>query len=398
MSSLTNKRILLGISGGIAAYKSAELVRKLITVGAEVRVIMTASAVEFITPLTFQALSGNPVATDLLDEKAEAAMGHIELARWADLILVAPCTADFLARLVQGRSDDLLGACCRAAACPLVVAPAMNRFMWDDPATKRNAEQAKQDGITILGPASGEQACGEVGEGRMLEPIELVRHLQDRFESGMLAGQQVVITAGPTYEDIDPVRYIGNRSSGKMGFAVAEAARDAGAKVILISGPVSLPDPERITCYRVRSAEDMYQSVMRAVVGADIYIGAAAVADYRPVNIEHKKIKKDGKRLQIELQPNKDILALVAALDNAPFTVGFAAETENLDQYAQKKQRDKGVDMVAANLVGRADSGFDSDHNQLKLFWQGGTLELPRANKTVLARLLIEQISRVFNA
>lgn len=385
--------MLLGISGGIAAYKSAELVRKLRGAGAEVRVVMTAAATEFITPLTLQALSGNPVGTDLLDERAEAAMGHIELSRWADIILIAPCTADFLARLVQGRSDDLLGACCLAAACRIAIAPAMNKNMWDDPATQRNLATAKRDDTLVFGPGSGEQACGEIGEGRMLEPEQLVACLAGGFESGLLAGQRVLVTAGPTYEDIDPVRYIGNRSSGKMGFAVAEAARDAGARVVLVAGPVALPDPERIACRRVRSALEMRQAVMAEVMHADLYISAAAIADYRPAQRQPQKIKKQGGGLQLELVPNPDILAEVAALEGGPFTVGFAAETEQLDRFAESKRLHKGVDLIAANLVGVTGVGFDSEQNQLKLFWSGGSLLLPNTSKANLARLLIERIA-----
>ncbi|HEY0675084.1 MAG TPA: bifunctional phosphopantothenoylcysteine decarboxylase/phosphopantothenate--cysteine ligase CoaBC, partial [Immundisolibacter sp.] len=326
MNALANKHILLGVTGGIAAYKAPELVRRLRDAGAQVRVVLTAAGSAFITPLTLQAVSGQPVHQELLSAEAESGMGHIELARWADLILIAPCTADFMARLAQGLAGDLLGACCLAARVPIAVAPAMNAGMWDAPATQRNLGQLRADGVQVLGPASGSQACGEVGAGRLLEPVELVERcaalVGDEPGPGPLAGRSVLITAGPTFEDLDPVRYLGNRSSGRMGFAVAQAARAAGAQVLLISGPVALADPAGVTVQRVRSALDMHRAVLDAVAGMDVFIGTAAVADYRPAQPAGHKIKKTRESLTVELVRNPDILAEVAARADRPFTVG----------------------------------------------------------------------------
>jgi phosphopantothenoylcysteine decarboxylase/phosphopantothenate--cysteine ligase len=392
MNYLSGKHILLGVTGGIAAYKSAELVRQLREQGAEVRVVMTAAATEFITPLTLQALSGNPVHTDLLDTDAEAAMGHIELARWADALLVAPATADFLARVVDGRADDLLAATCLACEAFIAVAPAMNRAMWENPATGDNIATLGKRGVLIMGPAEGLQACGESGPGRMLEPADLVTRLASLFQTGLLAGKRVLVTAGPTREAIDPVRYISNRSSGRMGFAVATAAAEAGAAVTLISGPVSLATPAGVQRIDVESAADMHAAVMREVACADIFISVAAVADYRPLVAAPHKIKKADPEISLDLVRNSDILAAVAALPDAPFTVGFAAETEALEVNAQHKRETKSIDMIAANTVG-SDQGFECEENALHVFWNQGEQRLPRADKTKLARQLIAVIA-----
>ncbi|HET8705748.1 MAG TPA: bifunctional phosphopantothenoylcysteine decarboxylase/phosphopantothenate--cysteine ligase CoaBC, partial [Pseudomonadales bacterium] len=322
MAALLQKHVVLGVTGGIAAYKSAEIIRRLRDQGAEVRVVMTAAAQQFITPLTLQALSGEPVHTDLLDPAAEAAMGHIELARWADVILVAPASADFLARVVVGRGDDLLTTLCLATKAPLVFAPAMNQQMWAAAATQANIQTLQTRGVKLIGPASGSQACGDVGLGRMVEPTDIVQQLPTCFDSGVLSGKKVVITAGPTREALDPVRFITNHSSGKMGFAIAEAAREAGAAVTLISGPVNLPTPDRVKRVNVVSAQDMLNASLEAVKEADIFIATAAVADYRPAQIAKQKIKKSGDELTIQLVKNPDIVATIAALPNKPFTVG----------------------------------------------------------------------------
>jgi phosphopantothenoylcysteine decarboxylase / phosphopantothenate---cysteine ligase len=395
MNYLTGKRVLLGVTGGIAAYKSAELVRQLRLSGAVVRVVMTAAATEFITPLTLQALSGNPVHTDLLDPAAEAAMGHIELARWADVLLVAPSTADFIARLANGRANDLLAAVCLACDAPIAVAPAMNRAMWENPATGENLATLQSRNIRILGPAAGLQACGETGPGRMLEPAELIGGLSAMFQNGVLAGRQVVVTAGPTREAIDPVRYLSNHSSGRMGFAVAGAAVEAGAGVTLISGPVSLATPAGVQRIDIESAADMYAAVLRAVTVADIFISVAAVADYRPAVVAPRKLKKDSAGVSLDLVRNPDILAAVAALPNAPFTVGFAAETEAIASNAQAKRLAKGVDLIAANRVGKG-LGFNSEENALHVFWEKGERKLPLTVKDKLARQLLNLIAEQF--
>ena len=395
MNYLSGKHILLGVTGGIAAYKSAELVRLLRSQGAAVRVVMTSAAHSFITPLTLQALSGNPVHSALLDPGAEAAMGHIDLARWADALLVAPATADFIARTVHGRADDLLAAICLACEAPLALAPAMNRAMWENPATCANIETLRDRGVRIFGPAAGEQACGETGPGRMLEPSQLVEDLSGLFRSGMLAGRRVLVTAGPTREAIDPVRYISNRSSGRMGFAVAAAAAAAGADVLLVSGPVGLETPLQVRRIDVESAAQMQQVVLEHVAGCDIFIGVAAVADYRPRTVAQHKLKKTAASMHLQLERNPDILAAVAALPAAPFTVGFAAETEQLAEHAQQKRLAKGIDMIAANAVGNG-MGFDVEDNALQLFWEGGGLELPLGSKAQLARQLVAVIADRF--
>jgi len=399
MEALVNKRILLGVTGSIAAYKAAELLRRLREVGAEVRVVMTRGATEFVTPMTFQALSGHPVHLELLDTEAEAGMGHIELARWADAILIAPASADFLARLTQGRADDLLSAICLASDVPLAVAPAMNTKMWQNPATQQNVRSLLARGVLLLGPDSGEQACGETGAGRLQAPEALLAGLAELFQSGVLSGKTVLVTAGPTREALDPVRYLSNFSSGKMGFSVAMAAAEAGARVILVSGPVSLPTPDHVQRLDVVSAQEMFDTVLTHIQGVDIFIATAAVADYRPVQVAPGKKKKNAERITLELEPTPDILAEVKARFPRLFCVGFAAETDALEEYAQEKLQRKGVEMIAANWVGPAASetegAFGSDNNALRLFWKDGGAELPVASKDKLARQLILQIAQL---
>ena len=391
MQTLTDKRILLGITGGIAAYKSAELVRRLRDHGAEIRVVMTPAATEFITPLTLQALSGNPVHTDLLDHAAEAAMGHIELARWADAVIIAPATANFIARLSNGLADDLLSTLCLATAAPLLVAPAMNRQMWQNPATQENIARLQARGVTLLGPASGAQACGETGPGRLIDPEELVQAIVSAGRTNRLAGVSVLVSAGPTREFIDPVRYISNRSSGRMGYAVAKAAEEAGAAVTLVSGPVSLTPPPRVRVIDITSSGQMHSEILDAAATCDIFISSAAVADYRTREAAPNKMKKKDSEPVLRLEKTPDILAEVAALPNAPFTVGFAAETENLHDNAKQKLKSKNLDMIAANRVGDG-LGFDVEENALEVFWPGGTQSLATAPKENLARQLMEII------
>lgn len=389
---LVNKRILLGVSGSIAAYKAAELVRRLHEAGAEVRVILTAGGAEFITPLTLQALSGNPVHSELLDREAEAAMGHIELARWADALVVAPASANLIARLAEGRADDLLSAVCLATEASVAVAPAMNRQMWLNPATQDNLQRLVARGVQRFGPAEGEQACGETGPGRLLEAEAIARLTADLFATGALAGRRVLVTAGPTQEAIDPVRYLSNRSSGKMGYAVAQAAAEAGAEVTLVSGPTALATPPRVERIDVRSAREMFEAVMARAADSDVFIASAAVADYRPAAAAEQKIKKDAETLVLELVRNPDILATVAAMDNAPFCVGFAAETEHVLEHARQKLQSKGLDMIAANLVGDG-LGFEAADNALSVIDADGVTELPTAPKQRLARQLISLIA-----
>ena len=398
MGTLTNKRLLLGVTGGIAAYKSADLVRRLRDAGADVQVIMTQAATEFITPLTLQALSGHPVHRHLLDTEAESGMGHIALARWADAILIAPASANFCARLAQGRAEDLLSAVCLATAAPVAVAPAMNRQMWDNLATQNNLTQLRQRDISLFGPAEGSQACGETGPGRMLEPAELVTHTAKLFDTGLMDNLRVVITAGPTWEAIDPVRLLTNRSSGKMGYALADAAAAAGARVTLISGPTSLTPPERVTTFNVVSARDMFEAVHAHLNHAQIFIGVAAVADYRVQEVAGEKIKKSAETLSLTLVRNPDILTSVTALSPAPYTVGFAAETHDLVAHARAKLVAKKLDLVAANLVGQTGSGFDADDNRLTLVDHAGSVELPLQSKQQLARLLIQHIATRYHA
>jgi phosphopantothenoylcysteine decarboxylase/phosphopantothenate--cysteine ligase len=393
MYNLANKRVLLGVTGGIAAYKGAELVRRLREQGAEVQVAMTRGAREFVTPLTFQALSGRPVRTELFSNEAEAAMGHIELARWADCVLVAPASANFIARLAAGLADDLLTTLCLATTAPIALAPAMNVQMWNNPATSANVRVLKERGVILFGPATGDQACGETGPGRMLEPGEQVEALTLLFQrEDRLRGQRVLITAGPTQEAIDPVRYISNRSSGRMGYALCKAALNAGAEVTLITGPVALEPPAGARVVQVRTALEMRDAVMAEAGQADIYIAAAAVADYRCAEDAATKIKKTAGILTLRLTPNPDILAEVAALPRAPFTVGFAAETESLREHAKAKLAGKHLDMIAANLVGEG-KGFERPDNALEVYWQGGERSLPLAAKERIATQLMELIA-----
>jgi len=391
---MQGKRILLGVTGGIAAYKSPDLVRRLRERGAEVQVVMTPAATEFITALTFQAVSGKPVRSSLWDTEAEAAMGHIELARWADLIIVAPATADFLARLASGQANDLLTTLCLATTAPVAVAPAMNHVMWSNPATQANVATLEQRRVLIFGPAAGDQACGEVGEGRMLEPLDLAARIDSALApTGPLSGKRVLITAGPTRERIDPVRFISNRSSGKMGFAVAQAARNAGAEVVLVSGPVVLPTPAGVRRIDCESSADMLKVVLREVGQADIFISTAAVADYRPARPADQKIKKASDRLDLEMERTTDILATVAAsADRPPLVVGFAAETESVEQNARTKLLKKNLDMIAANEVGD-DKAFECEDNHLIVLSRTSRHDLGRASKTALAERLIALIA-----
>ncbi len=388
------RKIVLGVTGGIAAYKSPDLVRRLAERGADVQVVMSKGAQQFVTALTFQAVSGKPVRTDLWDAAAEAAMGHIELARWADEIVVAPATAEFLARLAHGLANDLLTTLCLATTAPITVAPAMNRQMWANPATQANLRLLKERGIRVLGPASGEQACGEVGVGRMLEPTQIAEEIYAALPvDGVLKGLKVVITAGPTREGIDPVRFISNRSSGKMGYAVAAAAREAGAKVVLVTGPVQIPTPPGVERVEIESAEQMLAAVQKHVVGADIFIAAAAVSDYRCCEIAREKIKKTSDNMTLALTRAPDVLATIGKSESPPFLVGFAAETEHVERNALVKLNSKNLDMIAANKVGEG-LAFDKDDNALTLYWQGGKQELSLTSKTALARQLVDVIAQ----
>ncbi|MDO3388578.1 bifunctional phosphopantothenoylcysteine decarboxylase/phosphopantothenate--cysteine ligase CoaBC [Gilvimarinus sp. SDUM040013] len=394
MSTLQNKRVLLGVTGGIAAYKSAELIRGLREQGADVAVVMTEAAQEFITALTLQALSGNPVHTSLLDPAAEAAMGHIELARWADRVLIAPASADFMARLASGMGNDLLTTICLATRAPVMIAPAMNQAMWENPTTQENLSTLKAKLAAIYGPGVGSQACGEVGPGRMLEPLELVEQLAASFESGLLAGKHVVITAGPTREALDPVRYISNHSSGKMGYALATAAVEAGARVTLISGPSQLPAPDRVEFVSIDSAEQMLTASMQAAEHCDMFIGGAAVCDYRPEAISEHKIKKQGEAtLTLSLVPNPDIIASVVKQYPAVYSVAFAAETENVLEYARAKRVKKGVHCIIANDVSDDHIGFNSDENAVTIIDRSGDIRLDQRSKAQLARDLIELLA-----
>ena len=386
---MQGKRILLGVTGGIAAYKSAELVRRLSERGAQVQVVMTLAAKQFVTPITFQAVSGRPVRSDLWDEAAEGAMGHIELARWADLILVAPASANFLARLAHGLADDLLTTLSLATTAPIAVAPAMNQMMWLHAATKTNVEQLIARGVHVWGPAVGDQACGENGPGRMLEALEIASKADAMLSRrGPLQGKKVLVTAGPTRECIDPVRFVSNRSSGKMGFAMAQAMHEAGAIVTLVSGPVSLPTPPGVRRVDVESSDQMYAAVLRELPGTAIFVGTAAVADYRPTACAEQKIKKTSETMSLELTRTTDILAQVSACAQRPFVVGFAAETNAVEQHARAKLQSKNLDLIAANEVGHT-KAFDREDNSLLVLWRGGgRAELPVANKCELARAL----------
>lgn len=400
MQRLYRKRIVLGVGGGIAAYKSAELIRRLRDQGAEVRVVMTQGGREFITPLTLQALSGHPVHLDLLDPAAEAAMGHIELARWADLVLIAPATADLMARLAQGLANDLLTTLVLATDAKVALAPAMNQAMWRDPATQANAQCLAQRGLHLFGPAAGSQACGDVGPGRMLEADDLAQQAANLFEHQALTGRHVLITAGPTQENIDPVRYITNHSSGKMGFALAEAAVEAGAKVTLITGPVHLPTPDRVNRVDVVSARDMLVAC-EAAMPCDLLIAAAAVADYRPEVVAPHKMKKDptsGEGLLLQLVRNPDILATLAGRPDRPFSVGFAAETENLLEYASRKLRDKNLDLIVANDVANPSIGFNSEENAITIIDRGlHQTSFSQTSKGKIARQLVAFIADRLN-
>ena len=437
MTGLTGRKILLGISGGIAAYKTPALVRLMREAQAEVQVVMTRSAQQFVTATTLQAVSGNPVRDDLWDPGAEAAMGHIELARWSDTIVVAPATADTLSRLASGRADDLLSSVCLASRAPLLLAPAMNQVMWEKAAMRRNVKQLQDDGARILGPGVGDQACGEVGPGRMLEPEEildfLIRSLTDSDEpeiekkndpsslesagtalsektalsqktalSGTTALSQikVIVTAGPTREAIDPVRYISNHSSGRQGYAMAEAALGEGAEVVLISGPVSIPIPTGVRCITVDSAEQMLAAVIAELPGCGIFIGVAAVADYRPRQVSELKIKKETQRdrnLELSLIENPDIIASVANSTHKPFVVGFAAETHEVLEHARQKRIRKGLDVIVVNDVSKSDIGFSSAENAVTVIWADGEMTLPKQNKPALARAIVKQVTLLFS-
>jgi phosphopantothenoylcysteine decarboxylase/phosphopantothenate--cysteine ligase len=393
LAEISKKSVVLGVTGGVAAYKAAELARELARNGIDVQVVMTKAAGGLVAPATFQALSGKPVYTDLWDPRIADNMAHIELSRGKDAIVVAPATADFIAKLAQGLADDLLSTLCLARECPLIVAPAMNRQMWDNPATRRNIERLLRDGVAILGPGSGDQACGEVGMGRMLETAEIAEAVTAFLAPKTLRGARVLITAGPTFETIDAVRGLTNRSSGKMGYAVARAALEAGARVTLISGPTSLATPAGAQRVDVVSARDMFAAVKKRVADADIFISVAAVSDYHVASPRRQKIKRTARRLQIDLLPNPDILAWVAGRPRPPFCVGFAAETEHLRRHAEAKRRAKKVPLIAANLAQRA---IGADDNELTLFDDAGAHELPRAPKIVVARQLIAHVARLY--
>ena len=396
MQTLAGKKILLGISGGIAAYKCAELTRRLIEHGAQVQVVMTKAAKEFITPLTMQAVSGRPVSDSLLDPAAEASMGHIELAKWADLVLLAPATADLIARIAAGMGNDLLTTLVLATDAPIAVSPAMNQQMYRNQATQANLATLSERGMLIWGPAAGEQACGDVGPGRMLEPMQLVEHCNDFFGPKPLAGRSVLLTAGPTREALDPVRYITNHSSGKMGYALAQAAAQMGAEVTLISGPVSLPTPAGVTRVDVNSAEQMHQAVMTHAKTHQVFIACAAVADYRAQTVAEQKIKKtdDSDQMTLTLVKNPDIVASVAAMtEHRPFTVGFAAETQDVEKYARSKLEKKNLDMICANDVSLEGQGFNSNDNAVTVLWKEGSEALPLASKQALAHAILLRIA-----
>jgi phosphopantothenoylcysteine decarboxylase/phosphopantothenate--cysteine ligase len=396
--ALAGLNVLLGVSGGIAAYKAAELVRRLRDAGAEVRVVLTEGATRFVTALTFQALSGNPVRSSLWDESAEAAMGHIELARWAGQIVIAPASADLIARLAHGLANDLLATVCLATSAPIALAPAMNQQMWANAATQANLATLRERGVRVLGPASGSQACGEFGAGRLLEAENIIAEIAATRGPRVLSGRKLLISAGPTFEDIDPVRFIGNRSSGRMGFAVAAAGAAHGADVTLISGPVALATPSGVTRIDVRSAREMREAVLARAMDNDVFISAAAVGDYRPQTVSAQKIKRtDGQPLELELVQNPDIIAEVAALPRRPFIVGFAAETEDVERHARAKLERKGIDLIAANKVGDGE-GFEAEDNALLLIWAGGREQLERSDKRTLAERLLARVGERMHA
>lgn len=397
MCSLSNKRIILGVTGGIAAYKSAEVVRRLQDRGAEVRVVMTPGAEEFLRPLTMQALSGHPVHTGLLDEKAEAGMGHIELARWADLLLIAPASADFIANMVHGRADSLLAAIYLATPAKVAIAPAMNQAMWSHSASVENINNLTRRGVTIIGPESGSQACGDIGPGRMEQPDSIIEQASSLFNSGILQGKKVVITAGPTREALDPVRYISNHSSGKMGYALAAAAIEAGADVTLISGPVALSIPEKCQGILVMSADEMQQAALEFAEGADIFIATAAVADYKAASIASEKIKSGDDKMTISLEKNPDIVSSVASTFEDLFVIGFAAESNDVETYAKGKLEQKHLDAIVANDISRADIGFNSDDNEVSWIDTDSTIVFSKRSKAQLARDLVAQIAIKIN-
>ncbi|MEG3765347.1 bifunctional phosphopantothenoylcysteine decarboxylase/phosphopantothenate--cysteine ligase CoaBC [Alteromonas sp. 14N.309.X.WAT.G.H12] len=394
---LFNKKILLGVTGGIAAYKTPDLVRKLKAQGADVRVVLTHGAAEFVSPLSLQAVSGNVVHSKLLDEQAEAGMGHIELAKWADILLIAPATAHCIAKLANGLADDLLSTLYLATAAKVLLAPAMNQQMWHAPATQNNLNRLQLHGVQLIGPAEGEQACGDTGPGRMSEPQDIVHTLINQESVGHLSGKKVVITAGPTREPIDPVRYLSNHSSGKMGYAVAQAAYQAGAEVIIVSGPVTISPLPNIRCRYVNTAAEMLSAVMEEIKDADIFIAAAAVADYKVAEIAPNKIKKSNDELTLTFIKNPDILKSVAALPQAPFTVGFAAESQDVETYARAKLKNKKLDMIAANDITREGLGFNSEENALHVIWHDGDRHLPPDSKVNIARSLITLITEQYN-
>ena len=397
MCSLSNKRIILGVTGGIAAYKSAEVVRRLQDRGAEVRVVMTPGAEEFLRPLTMQALSGHPVHTGLLDEKAEAGMGHIELARWADLLLIAPASADFIANMVHGRADSLLAAIYLATPAKVAIAPAMNQAMWSHSASVENINNLTRRGVTIIGPESGSQACGDIGPGRMEQPDSIIEQASSLFNSGILQGKKVVITAGPTREALDPVRYISNHSSGKMGYALAAAAIEAGADVTLISGPVALSIPEKCQGILVMSADEMQQAALELAEGADIFIATAAVADYKAASIASEKIKSGDDKMTISLEKNPDIVNSVASTFEDLFVIGFAAESNDVETYAKGKLEQKHLDAIVANDISRTDIGFNSDDNEVSWIDADSTIVFSKRSKAQLARDLVAQIAIKIN-
>ena len=392
MSDIQGRRVLLGVTGSIAAYKSPDIVRRLKDQGAEVRVVLTASAEKLVSPTVFQAVSGEPVRGDIWDEQAEAAMGHIELAKWADLILIAPATANLIAQLAAGSAENLLTTICLASEAPVTLAPSMNQAMWRDAATQDNCEVLRKRNVMFIGPDDGEQACGDVGPGRMSEPANIVSRLARGGESGPFEGLRIMVSAGPTREAIDPVRFVSNRSSGKMGFALAKAAADAGAEVTLIAGPVNLPTPPRVERIDVETTQQMCDEALARIGDMDIYVGAAAISDYRPRQVATQKIKKSADTFTLEMIKSPDLLASVAALEKGPFTVGFAAETEKLEQHATDKLNRKKLNMIVANLVGE-NLCFDADDNEVIVLWQDGRHPMPKLSKQELARQLVDIVA-----